>query len=136
MVSTMRLVSILVIAALAAAGCGENNVLDLATGDCFNDPPAGTTEIANVDLVDCADPHDNEVFHVFEIETIGTQSEYEAACVEAFAAYVGIEYLESEIFVGNISPTPDSFSQGDRDVVCIGFLLDEQLTGSIKDSGR
>lgn len=136
MLSKIRLIPLLLVAVLFAASCSENNVLDLTTGDCFNDPADGSTEIANVEMVDCNEPHDNEVFHVFQIDALGTQSEYEAACIEAFEAYVGIDYLDSEIFVGNVSPTPDSFSDGDRDVVCIGFLLGEQLTETIQGSMR
>lgn len=136
MLSKIRLIPLLLVAVLFAAACSDNNVLDLTTGDCFNDPADGSQEIANVEMVDCNEPHDNEAFHVFQIDALGTQSEYEAACIEAFEAYVGIDYLDSEIFVGNVSPTPDSFSDGDRDVVCIGFLLGEQLTETIKGSMR
>ena len=136
MLSKIRLIPLVLVAVLFAASCSENNVLDLTTGDCFNDPADGSQEIANVEMVDCNEPHDNEAFHVFQIDAIGNQSDYEATCIEAFEAYVGIDYLESEIFVGNVSPTSDSFSQGDRDVVCIGFLIGEQLTESIKGSMR
>lgn len=53
----MRRVSALLVVALTAAAC-SNNVFDLAVARCFDDPDS-FDEVANVENVDCAEPHDN-----------------------------------------------------------------------------
>src|SRR5688500_4430769 len=41
----------------------------LQAGDCFNDPEAGSpTQVTALEAVPCDEPHDNEVFHVFQLD--------------------------------------------------------------------
>jgi hypothetical protein len=46
---------------------GKLSVLDLEVGDCLNDVPAGPSE---VDAVLCREPHDVEVFAVFDLDFV------------------------------------------------------------------
>ena len=133
----LRLVALLATLVMTAAACGSGNVRDLAVGDCFQDPEDGATLITDVTMVDCAEPHDNEVFHIYEIDSIGTEAEYFDDCVAQFTGYVGSDYATSEIFVSMISPTAEGFADGDDEVICIAFLEPpNRLTGSVKGSGR
>ena len=41
----------------------------LKAGDCFNDPEEGSsTRVEDLEAVPCDQPHDNEVFHVFDLD--------------------------------------------------------------------
>lgn len=66
----MRMLVVALSMTLGLAGCGSGGgtpVSDLAPGDCFDDPPASAS-ISEIKLVDCAEPHDNEVFADLAIE--------------------------------------------------------------------
>lgn len=127
-----------------AAGCGlfgGGNVFELAVGDCFDDS-GGSEEISDVPIVDCADPHDNEVFHVFEVTgddfpgEAALQAEAQAACLPAFEAYVGASLGASRLDVFPITPTSGSWSAGDREVVCALYDVDlAKLEGSMRATG-
>ena len=55
--------------AILASGC--TSVLTVDVGQCFNDweGAAGleVQEVTELDIVDCADPHDNEVYTTFNL---------------------------------------------------------------------
>lgn len=133
----LRLITVLTALVITAAACGSGNIQDLSVGDCFQDPDDGATLITDVTMVDCGEPHDNEVFYIYEIDSLGNEAEYFDVCVAQFTGYVGSDYATSEIFVSMISPTPEGFAEGDDDVICIAFLEPpNKLTGSVKGSGR
>ncbi len=126
--------------ALAAAAC-SGNVFDLEVGQCFNDPDS-FEEVANVDIVECAEPHDNEVFELFDIpdgDFPGDVAVGETAvegCLAAFDPYVGRDYASSAYDIRYLVPTSDTWSSGDREVVCILYDLNgAALTGSVRGSG-
>jgi hypothetical protein len=129
--------------ALVASAC-SSEVFSLEVGECFQDVAAGETEVENVETVDCDEPHDNEVFHTFELE--GDEFPDDATLLGAiedecldpvFEDYFGAPYETSEIEVLPITPTPESWEQADdREVVCAGFIPEEQVEGSLQGSGR
>jgi hypothetical protein len=124
------------------AACGGGNVFNLEVGTCFDD--TDETEVSNVPVVDCSEPHDNEVFAVFdytETDTFPGGTEMNAAaqdlCVAEFEAYVGLGYLESELNVFPITPTQGSWDDGDREIICALYNLDlAKLTGSMEGAAR
>jgi hypothetical protein len=131
------------LAAVLLAGCGEGNVFALEAGTCFDEQgldPDGA-DVSDVPIVECDDPHDNEVYAAFDLEL----AEYAAAaveeaavdgCYERFESYVGRDYETSRLDFGTFTPTAASWRQGDREVACFLFDVDgEQLTGSARDSG-
>jgi hypothetical protein len=129
---------------LALVGCdllGGGNVFELAVGDCFDDA-AGDEEISDVPIVDCAEPHDNEVFHVFDLaegDFPGEDALLQQAqdtCVPVFASYVGQDLASSQLDVFPITPTAASWSGGDREIICALYDADlAKLEGSMRDSG-
>jgi len=132
-----------IVAVAASIGCASpGNVFSVDTGDCFDDPDAAGDEISDVALVDCEQRHDNEVYAVASIE----QDDYpgdEAVlarardlCLDAFEPYVATPYATSELFATWIVPTEGSWSDGDREVVCVLFDADGPLDRSMQDSGR
>lgn len=129
--------------AVGVTGCG-NNVADLAVGDCFNetDETLAGEDIANVPLVDCGATHKFEVYAVIRIpgDTYSTSSVVDfsdAACFDAFPGYVGRDYASSSLGVASLYPTPDSWAQGNRTLVCMLEDYDGgTLVGSMRGSGR
>lgn len=141
-----RFIGVMVVM-LAVAGCDQGNVFSLDVGTCFNDVSAfyeGEGEVQNVPIVDCAEPHDNEVYHTFDIEgdEFPGAAKVEAIATEgchgAFEDYVGREYETSRFALSPMMPLEQSWNQhDDREVLC--FLYDGQLgklEGSARDSGE
>ena len=64
--------------------------------------------------------------------------ESEAACLPSFEPYVGRDYETSELYVTTFEPTPESWGQGDRGILCVvsTFEAETPLTGSVRESGR
>ena len=141
---TPRAPFVVLVVALVAAGCGlldRGNVFELAVGDCFDDP--GIERVNEVEMVDCAQAHDNEVFHVVTLTGEDFPGEddlfaqAQEACLGAFTAYVGSPYETSRLDVFPITPSLRSWEEGDRDIVCSLYDVDgDELEGSMRDSGR
>jgi hypothetical protein len=134
----------LAIAAVALSACGETTVFSLSVGECFQDDAAGAAEVTDVETVDCDEPHDNEVFHTFELggDEYPSDDEIIAAIEEecldpTFADYFGEPYETSEIEIFPITPTAESWEEvDDREVVCAGYIEGERVEGSLQGSGR
>ena len=129
------------IVALVLASCG-GSILTLDVGTCFDDPPS-FADVTDVPVVSCDEPHDNEVIGLLELggstypgnEVVGARAE--EGCIDAFEPYVGIAYAESIYDVGWFAPTADSWSIGDREVLCFAFdLTGSKTEGSIMGIGR
>lgn len=127
------------------AAC-SGNVAELSVGDCFDDVDGldGTEEISDVPMVECSEPHDNEVFFTYRIEDDEYPGEdailaqAQERCVGAFPEYVGSDYSDSRLEVFPIYPTADGWeSVDDRTVVCSLYDLElAKLTGSMRDAGE
>lgn len=126
---------------LLAAGCTP--VFDLGVGDCFNSDDAD--ELSTVQTLDCAEAHDFEVYFVFDYEAAddaaypGTDTlngSAETGCSGSFEGFVGRSYDSSELYVYYLTPSPESWDDGDREIVCSLYLPDEKLTGSMRNADR
>lgn len=137
----------LLLVATALTGCVRGNVHGLEAGTCFDDVSAladeGGGEVGQVPVVDCDEPHDNEVFGTFTLEgdTHPGLEEVrrlaEEGCRDRFEDYVGSSPEDSELVTSHLVPTEQSWAAADdRQVVC--FLHDlgfEKLEGSVAPSG-
>lgn len=95
--------------------------------------------------VSCDEPHD---VGVFALKLVGSElglnyptSAMEEfaffACLENFDAYVGRVYEDSILEITFLTPTSESWADGDRVITCALFRLDlQKMTGSMKESGR
>ncbi len=108
------------------------SVFDLAVGDCLNSELLSGV-VQDVGTLDCAAPHDFEIFHAFDLadgafpgeEVIDTESQDE--CLgSTFSDFVGIEYNASSFYVQPLTPTEDSWAQGDQEVLCMLYATDDQ----------
>ena len=130
--------SLVVTSLLLAVACGpgEGSVFGLSEGACFDDPEA-TEDIREVPVVPCDEPHDNEVFATLDLddgEFPGGEVVEEQAldgCTEAFPEVVAERYGDTELVIGVLTPSPDSWEGGDREVVCFLSSPDGMLTGSL-----
>jgi hypothetical protein len=120
-----------------AASPGDFDAFDTFVGECFND--AGP-------VVDCSEPHDNEVFALLSYEG-GPTAPYpgdavvdafaEEGCVVEFESFVGIDYDASRYVAYFLMPSAETWAAGDREIVC--FLYDDtfrQLQGSMRGAAR
>jgi hypothetical protein len=58
------------------------------------------------------------------------------SCRERFDAFVGLEYENSILEIVSLNPTAESWKQGDREVVCALYdINNEKLVGSTEGSG-
>lgn len=127
--------------AVASAEEQSHDVFALKIGECFNDekPTSDSdesTSVSTVPLIECQQPHDNEVFanHDLTGSTFPSDAEMESQatslCRSSFDGYVGKPYDDSVLSVGWITPTAESWSKQDRTVNCILYQDDTKITGS------
>ncbi|MGQ0847581.1 MAG: septum formation family protein [Actinomycetota bacterium] len=128
--------------ALVVAGCGEP-VTDMEVGICFDDVRSAAVDAAP--RVPCQDPHDNEVFAVFEYDDSPTWPGHveiddiaRDQCIARFEEYVGLPYPASTLEVLPITPTEETWVRdGDREIVCALYNLDlTKLVGSMEGARR
>lgn len=124
---------------LSACGSGSgSDVFSLEVGDCIA-TSTGESEVTEVPVVECAEPHEVEVYADFEID--GTDypgedaifAQADQGCYDAYAPFVGIAYEESKYDFSYYYPTEGSWAQGDHLISCL--ILDPagaELTGSLK----
>jgi hypothetical protein len=157
----LGLVSLLAMAAFVAAAVAgafdtdERSVYELAVGDCVDlsaafdvsgpDDAEDDRRIAGLPIVDCALPHDGEVYHLGDIERFDeypgrrpVRTHVELLCTGGpFTEYVGVDYVDSEFGLYSLSPTSDAWRDGDRGYICIATGFDgESLVGSVRGSNR
>ncbi len=128
---------------------GEIGVFAMRTGDCFDDPQeiidagSATAEFQDVAGVPCSEPHDNEVYAVFDVSFDRFPGEgvisgaAEEGCLGRFESFVGRSYDSSILDIFPIYPTDDSWSRlNDREVICAVYHMEgDKLTGSKRSSG-
>lgn len=118
---------------------------DLRVGDCI-ELPAGTGEVSEVQHRPCTDPHDAEVYHVFDIESAAmggprsfpSDDEFDAImdpqCTPAFDRYTGLEFDTAVDFNwGAFTPGVAGWNDGDREVTCYIVRVDgSEISGSMR----
>ena len=134
----------LLAAAAFLSGCGlfGGNVFDLEVGTCFNDPgDTLATELDSVPIVDCDEPHDNEVYAAFDMTdaefpgAVAAEEEAFNDCLARFEFFVGISWDASELDFVYLYPTDVSWSQGDREIVCAVYRVDgSRTTGTLENA--
>ncbi|MEU3019144.1 MULTISPECIES: septum formation family protein [unclassified Nocardiopsis] len=126
---------------------GSGNVMEIGVGDCFTESEMFTSdagdEVGDVPLVDCSEPHDSEVFHVEELpdgdfpgaESVNASME-EVCTGPAFQEFVGVDFMESEIYASGLMPTVESWDLlEDREILCYVFS-EEPISESLQGANR
>jgi hypothetical protein len=138
---TLAGLGLAVLIAIGLSACGGGAGAALKVGDCINNEPSedGSTTV----LVDCAQPHAQEVFYVFDLPgkdfpgylVIGDAQQDE--CPPAFKDYVGVDWEHSKYTFTFAGPTEQTWAAGDRQLACL--LEDGEggtLTGSAKGTNK
>jgi hypothetical protein len=118
---------------------GDLTANDLRVGDCFDLKDPDAEQIGDVTGRPCSEAHEYEVFYVGNL----ADGEYppEAVmetfvvdnCGPAFDSYVGMAFAESELGFYWLSPSPESWRDGDRAIQCAAYdPRDARLTISLK----
>ena len=116
------------------------NAFSLEEFQCFNEPDE--EEVFNVEIVDCDENHDLEIYRIFDIDggtydaTVIDQQALDL-CLAQFDGFIGTEYATSDFEIYYLQPTEESWDDGDREVVCAVYdLAGEHTTGSARNIGR
>jgi hypothetical protein len=118
---------------------GDLTANDLRVGDCFDLKEPDAEEIFDVTAHPCTEAHEYEVFYVgsladgqYPTDDVTTTFVVDN-CGPAFDAYVGKAYADSQLDFSYLSPSVESWRDGDRSVQCAAFdPRNARLTISIK----
>jgi len=122
----------------------EGSVFAIEPGDCFLAPDEVKAQISELEQVECAQEHDHEAYAVVDWEPTDAESNADVfpgddvltsfadgACAQEFGDYVGVDYLDSSLFFTYLLPSPRSWQEKDRSVVCFAVDSGRPLTGSV-----
>ena len=117
---------------------GDEDVFEIAVGDCMTDSTAG--EVSDVPVVPCAEPHTSEVYHTFDVPDGDFPGDFtqatEEGCLPAFQTFVGMAYEESVLDFTTLEPTAGSWADGDREIVCLIVDPAGETTGTLQGANR
>ncbi len=115
-----------------------SGAFDFEVGGCMNESPEGDFEEAA-----CDEMHDYQIYHVFDIadgdEYPGSSAidlEAEPVCIEAFETFIGKPYATSIYYVTLLEPSPESWDEGDREVVCLVGAAEGQLAKDVEGAAE
>jgi hypothetical protein len=121
-----------------AAGSGDGAVSSFALrpGDCLN----GLTEsdkVTSIPAVPCADPHEGEVFALFELGgtwqgDAAVTKQAESGCLRRLAEYAPAAVDDNALEIFFLHPNERSWAQGDRAVTCVA-MDPAKREGSLRD---
>lgn len=124
---------------------GDVSAFDFQVGDCLI--AADTQDIESQKAVPCSEPHDEEVYVVFDLvsedgtypsEDVIDEQVYNE-CALGFEKFIGVAYEAStEWDITYVTPTQQTWDKmDDRMVSCsIVSVSGEQWTGSAKDTAK
>ena len=114
------------VACVTLAACAAPEPQELEVGDCLLVAQVGE-RADDVPVIDCAEPHEAEVYAVVEPASYAELTGYDAdavvaaaeeQCVALFEDYVGEPYRTSPLDVFYTYPLEDRWEVGVREVVC------------------
>lgn len=128
-------------------GGGDLGVFRLQLGDCLNVPDADSeeSEVSSLEGIPCSETHTGEVLLLDDQffsdldEYPGQEAAFEAAadpCIGVLEEFTGVSYDASPFDFYSLVPTSASWEAlDDRELVCIGFTLDDELTEIVPTTG-
>lgn len=124
-------------------GPEDQDVFILREGDCINEWTAAYDDtVSTVPKIDCAEPHDLEVYYEGTLDEAGAypgdtevMDMVDEACDDAFEGFVGVAQEDSSLVVSTLFATQEGWGQGDRGYLCLVGHETEQTTGTLEDSG-
>jgi hypothetical protein len=127
----------------ASASAGEFiNVNDLEVGDCWTGAFEG--EIDEVELIDCAEPHQSEAFLAFDAPeglypaaADFAQMAFDQCAGDPFTQFIGAPYdPAANLQIFYYAPLEEGWDLGDRELLCYVANADGTvIEGSAEGSG-
>ena len=123
------------------SGGEQSDVFDVEVGNCIGDFQADE-EVSNVDVVPCEEPHDQEIYAIFEVpdgEFPGEDSfeaQVQEDCIPEFETFIGMAWQESALDIKWLQPTEESWGEGDRELVCTVYEEGVPTTGTLEGAQR
>lgn len=130
-----------------SSASGKNvSTFKLKPGECAVPPAQVKAELSTLRVVGCTQPHTEEAYAVVKYTGAGaaTGSNYpgdapltkfaNGICAARYQGYVGVAYPDSSLFFTYLLPSPRSWQDDDRSVVCFVTTTGQQLKKSVKDS--
>ena len=88
------------IVAVSLTGCSNKSVYEMEVGMCFNvGDTSGTATLTTVPTVACSEPHDAEVFFIYNLTGVEVfdqdlvSTEGSNGCIAPFQDYVGADFF-------------------------------------------
>ncbi len=134
----MSVVGVIALGIAVLAGCSKS-AQEFEAGQCLNGLLDASTQVESLPVVGCDKEHEGEVYAVKKsslesYNMIEVGDEADEYCLAEFKTYVGTDYQESTLFFTHLTPSSQSWSSGDRDIVCILMPAEDTVTGSLKGS--
>jgi hypothetical protein len=110
---------------------------ELQVGDCLNDL-TNSTDVSSLPSVPCAQPHEGEVFAVFDLPpgpypgAAGVDDLVSKGCNARLAQYSPSAPSDDAVGLFSVYPLEQNWNRDDREVVCIARATSGTTTGSIK----
>lgn len=120
----------------------DADAFSIRVGDCLETMDWSAEGFSTVPVIPCAEEHESEVYAAVDLpdgdypgdESVATQAdEY---CYGEFQGFVGVAWEDSAFDYGYLSPSPESWDQGDREVLCMIMDPNGLTTGSLSGAGR
>lgn len=116
-------------------------IFDVQVGDCIG--AFDEESVTELPVTPCDQPHDQEVYASFEVEDAAEFPGHDAIreqanerCLAEFESFVGIGYDESELYVEFLTPSEDSWGEGDREVLCTVYDPSGPTEGGLRGAKR
>lgn len=137
MAMRIGIIALIGVGGLVARPFLAGGAADLKIGECF-DPPAVGETVDDVQHHPCTDAHGGEVFFVGDVAAaddapyptdIAFETQVQGLCTPAFDAYTGLDFVTDPVWTyGYLSPTAESWADGDRGIICYAARLDGATT--------
>jgi len=126
------------LALVGVSGCTMNSVMNLEVGDCLNQSDLQGEEVSSAKALECSEEHDAEIYAAHEFSgdeypgMDAVRAESEEACLAQFEEFIGVPYMESELYVNMLYPTEETWDDADdRTTLCI-VESNEPITQSLE----
>jgi hypothetical protein len=111
----------------ASPGSPSTNVFALHPGQCFQNPPAGQTElgVTYVTVVPCTKPHNAQAFVQFTVKgtswpgTAAIQRQADSGCHDRINRNVDTSKIKKSMSLRYLYPLESSWASGHRTITCL-----------------
>jgi len=120
---------------------GELGVFSFKIGDCIKDVKEGTS-LGQATGVPCSQSHQMEVYAETFIDSSSEtrptdfDKQGEDYCYGEFSRFTGISYENSKLEFQYLTPSDDSWKEGDREITCLIEDPAGNVEGSLRNSQR